>query len=228
MVLGLLRRAVAGATGYGVFAAWCFALLLAPGIPFEANRGNSASVPVPAITKFNSPRFLMNGFLVITYLVLWLIVLILGFLLVGALRSLALVQWRMKQLEATSPSHIRRRGLKIGVKAPEFTLPSLQGGTVTLSQCVDRDLLLVFIKPSCAACSAIVPALNRLNKEGCYRVLAVSADYFPVVEEWSKKERTEFPILIQEGLTICLQYNVAWMPFAFLISEQMRVKSKGL
>jgi hypothetical protein len=59
--------------------------------------------------------------------VLWVVVLFLGFLLLGALRAVALLRWRLEQLEATTPSRLGRSGLRIGKKAPDFTLPGISG-----------------------------------------------------------------------------------------------------
>ena len=64
----------------------------------------------------------------IASVLLWVAVLLLGFLLLGALRALGLLRWRLEQLEAITPSHVGRSGLKPGKKAPDFTLPSVAGG----------------------------------------------------------------------------------------------------
>jgi hypothetical protein len=74
----------------------------------------------------------MNVIWLISNLVLWGLVLLLGFLLLGALRALALVRWRLAQLEATTPNRLGRSGLRPGRKAPEFTLPDISGGQVAI------------------------------------------------------------------------------------------------
>ena len=56
------------------------------------------------------------------------LVLLLGFLLLGTLRTIERLHWRMDQLEATTPSHVGRSGLRPGKKAPHFTLPGTSGG----------------------------------------------------------------------------------------------------
>src|SRR6266404_1526136 len=99
-------------------------------------------------------------------LVLWLAVLLLGFLLLGTLRILGRVRWRVQQLEATTPSRLGRRGLKRGTRAPDFTLPSIDGGEVVLSSLGGRQVLLVFTQTRCGPCRRIVPDLNRLHQGG--------------------------------------------------------------
>jgi hypothetical protein len=66
----------------------------------------------------------MTPWWLLSYVILWLALLFLGFLLLGALRALALLRWRLEQLEAITPTRIGRGGLKPGKKAPDFTLPS--------------------------------------------------------------------------------------------------------
>jgi hypothetical protein len=62
----------------------------------------------------------MNVLLLIANLALWVVVLFLGFLLLGVLRAVALLRWRVAQLEATTPSRLGRSGLRPGKKAPDF------------------------------------------------------------------------------------------------------------
>jgi hypothetical protein len=54
--------------------------------------------------------------LILSQVLLWAVVLALAFLLLGTLRALGLLRWRLEQLEATTPSHVGRSGLKPGKK----------------------------------------------------------------------------------------------------------------
>jgi prepilin-type N-terminal cleavage/methylation domain-containing protein/prepilin-type processing-associated H-X9-DG protein len=85
----------------------------------------------------------------------WLVV-----LLLGALRALGLLRWRVEQLEATTPSRGGRGGLKPGQKAPDFTLPSVAGGEVSLHDFASR-VFLVFTQNRCKPCHRIVPEFSR-------------------------------------------------------------------
>jgi hypothetical protein len=102
------------------------------------------------------------------------VVLFLGFLLLGALRAVALLRWRVDQLEAITLSRVGRSGLRSGKKAPKFTLPRIEGdtagGEVGLEHYAGRKLLLVFMQPGCGPCHGITPELNRLHDAGEVRV----------------------------------------------------------
>src|SRR5579884_3590653 len=115
----------------------------------------------------------MNVLLLASNIVLWVLLLSLGFLLLGALRTLGLLRWRLEQLEATTPSRLGRSGLKLGKKAPTFTLPAVTGGEQSLHDFAGRKVLLVFMQPGCGPCQAITPELNRLQETGDVQIVVV-------------------------------------------------------
>ena len=65
--------------------------------------------------------------LIVSSVLLWLLLVFVAFVLLGSLRAMALMRWRMAQLEATTPSRLGRNGLRPGKKAPVFRLPSVVG-----------------------------------------------------------------------------------------------------
>ena len=111
----------------------------------------------------------METILLISSLVLWVVVLFLAFLLLGTLRAMGLLSWRLEQLEATTPKRLNRDGLKVGKKAPDFTLPGAAGGEVSLHDFAGRKVLLVFTQAGCSHCNSIVPELNRSSAAATLR-----------------------------------------------------------
>ena len=164
----------------------------------------------------------------LSQLALWLVVLGLGFLLLGALRAVALLRWRLAQLEATMPSRLGRSGLRPGKKAPEFTLPALSGGEVALHDYAERELLLVFMQPGCGPCRSLTPELNRLHDAGAVAVLVVQNGDTEAVQGWIKEYQPRFPVARQEGLKLSKSYEAFATPFAFLIDERGVIASRGL
>ena len=116
----------------------------------------------------------MNEILFLSVLVLWGVVLFVGFLLLGTLRALGVVRWRLEQLQATTPSRIGRDGLKLGTKAPAFTLPTADDQERSLNDFLGRRVLLVFTQSGCGPCHAIVPELNRVQDKGEHQVVVVN------------------------------------------------------
>jgi len=165
----------------------------------------------------------------------------LGFLLLGALRALGLLSWRLEQLEATTPKRLGRDGLKLGKKAPDFTLPcmtfrplsslsALNGESameVSLHDFAGRKVLLVFTQSGCSPCKAVVPELNRLER-GDTQVLVVNNGDPDATLKWGAEVGARFPVLAQDKFSISKKYEVFATPFGFLIDEKGIIASKGI
>jgi len=170
----------------------------------------------------------------VAFLILWAIVLFLGFLLVGTLRALGLLTWRLEQLEATTPKRLGRDGLKPGKKAPDFSLPSVNGKEVGLHDFAGRMVLLVFTQAGCGPCRSVVPELNRLAAVGRIanpshpQVLVVNNGDLETTGKWSTEVGARFPVLAQTQFSISKKYEVFATPFAFLIDEKGVITSKGI
>jgi methylamine dehydrogenase accessory protein MauD len=170
----------------------------------------------------------MNPWWLVSYVALWLVVLFLGFLLLGALRALGLLRWRLEQLEATTPSRMGRGGLKPGKRAPDFTLPCVAGGEVSLHDLAGRRVFLVFTQSGCKPCHKIVPELNKLQRGGDVHVLVVNNGEMERTRQWASEARVWFPVLVQQQFSVSKRYEMYATPFAFLIDERGVIASKGI
>ena len=170
----------------------------------------------------------MTTFLLISSALSWLTVLLLGFLLLGALRSLGLLRWRLEQLEATTPSRTGRGGLKPGKKAPDFTLPCVTGGEVSLHDFAGRRVFLVFTQSGCKPCHGVVPDLNKLQRRGDVQVLVVNNGELEATRQWAGEAGVCFPMLVQQQFGISRRYEMYATPFAFLIDERGVIVAKGI
>jgi methylamine dehydrogenase accessory protein MauD len=170
----------------------------------------------------------MNIFLLVANLALWVVVLFLAFLLLGALRSLALLRWKVAQLEATMPTRVGRSGLRPGKNAPKFTLPTTAGGEIGLEHYAGGKLLLVFMQPGCGPCHGIVPELNRLHDSDEVQVLVIQNGDPEAVRVWIKKHRPHFDVAVQEHFNLSKRYEVFATPFAFLIDERGVISARGI
>ncbi len=159
---------------------------------------------------------------------LWLLVFFLGFMVLGALRALGLLQWRLEQLEAITPSRLGRSGLKLGKNAPDFILPAIEGGTVSLDNFIGRKVLLVFTQAGCQPCHKVVPELNKLHAQGELRVLVVFNGDSAAARKWAQDSGARCPVAVQEQFKLSRQYEAFATPFAFLLNEKGVIVSKGL
>ena len=156
-------------------------------------------------------------------------VLVTGFLLLGVLRNVGMLTWRLEQLEATTPSRLGRSGLAPGKKAPDFTLPSVGNGDVSLHAFAGCKVLLVFVQTRCEPCHAIVPELNKFaDQHREIQIVAVIHATPDEAREWIADTKVRFPVLVQEDWAVSKRYEVFATPFAFLIDEQGHVAAKGI
>jgi methylamine dehydrogenase accessory protein MauD len=166
--------------------------------------------------------------LIVSNIALWLLVLFLAFLLLGALRAHGVLNWKLEELEATTPNRVGRTGLKPGKPAPEFTLPKVGGGEASLRDFAGRPVLLVFVQAGCGPCHAITPELNKLARKNDLQVVVVNNAEPEIAREWAEDVKAEFPVLVQEKWRVSKSFEVYATPFAFLIDAGGVVRSGGI
>ena len=121
-----------------------------------------------------------------------------------------------------SESRIVRDGLKAGTPAPGFSLPEINGGTVSLDQFRGRKVLLVFSDPQCGPCDMVAPDLVRFHRKHGNNGLAVLMVGRGDREENKKKAMQHgilFPVVLQEKWKLSRQYGIFATPVAFLIGK---------
>jgi methylamine dehydrogenase accessory protein MauD len=170
----------------------------------------------------------MGLFWLASWIALWVIVLFLGFLLLGSLQTLARLRWRLEQVEATMPSKINRNGLKLGTRAPEFSLPDTAGDQVSLRDFAGCRVFLVFTQSGCRPCHAVLPELEKLPVKGEVRVIVVNNGDLGSTRDWTKRLNLSFPVLVQERYELSKRYEAFATPFAFVIDERGLIASKGI
>jgi len=170
----------------------------------------------------------MNLIFWIAFSVLLGLIALLSFLLLGLMRSVAVQDWRLTALEKTTPSRLGRNGLRVGKRAPDFSLPGVDGEELSLNKFVGQKVFLVFLQGGCSPCEKVIPEFNRLNRNGGIQVIGLFKGDEKSSLEWKQKVGAEFPTLVHDGLTISKKYEVFATPFAFLIDEKGIVLSKGI
>lgn len=122
-----------------------------------------------------------------------------------------------------SQSRIERDGLKPGTPAPEFTLPDLDGGEISLADFRGRRVLLMFSDADCGPCDEAAAELAEL-------AASRPDDAEPAIVmigrgdvESNRRKVAEhgipFPVLVQPGWTVSRRYGIFATPVAFLVSE---------
>jgi peroxiredoxin len=112
-----------------------------------------------------------------------------------------------------------------GHKAPEFSLPSIDGKDYTLAELLKRGpVLAAFFKISCPVCQFTFPFLERLyQRYGSAEVtfLGISQDDKRATKEFADEYGTTFPMVMDTaGYPASNAYGLTSVPSIFLIDTE--------
>jgi peroxiredoxin len=123
-------------------------------------------------------------------------------------------------------SKLNRSGLKAGALAPDFRLPRIDGGELSLAEFRGQRLLLVFSDPNCGPCDELAPGLQQIHAERAdLQVLMISRRDMEATRAKAIALELGFPIVMQKQWEVSLQYGMFATPIAYLIDEQGNLHS---
>ena len=117
-----------------------------------------------------------------------------------------------------------------GTRAPDFSLPILDGGTFALQDALQRgQVLAVFFKISCPVCQYAFPFFERLHKAyGSQKVaiVGISQDDKRDTAAFLKEYGATFPALLDDPASYVVSnaYGLTNVPSWFLIGADGEVK----
>lgn len=116
----------------------------------------------------------------------------------------------------------------VGEAAPDFSLPLVGGGEVTLSQLRGKVVLLNFWATWCPPCRAEMPSMERLYaqlKDSGFELLAVNVevDGLTILPEYFQKHPHSFPVPVDTEGEISNNYGVFRFPESFVIDREGKV-----
>jgi peroxiredoxin len=120
-----------------------------------------------------------------------------------------------------SESRINRDGLKAGTPAPDFRLPRLDGGELSLSEYRGQWVLLVFSDPECEPCNQLLPELERLHRSSSkLAILMVSRLSVAANRAKVAAHGLTFPVALQRSWEISRLYGKFATPIGYLIDPE--------
>jgi peroxiredoxin len=119
--------------------------------------------------------------------------------------------------ESLANSRINRSGLTPGTPAPDFRLPTLDGGEKTLADFRGRWLLLVFSDPECAPCQHLLPRLEQKARTANLPVLVVSRGTIDANRRKMASAGITLLVVLQKSWEISRLYAKFVTPVAYLI-----------
>lgn len=121
-------------------------------------------------------------------------------------------------------------GLKTGITAPDFTLQTLNGENVKLSDYEGKKVVLNFWATWCKPCREEMPDLQAVyseNKEDVV-ILAVNMDAHNDVKGFTDQYAVTFPVLLDEEDEVSERYQVISLPTTYFIDADGKIAQKHL
>ena len=109
--------------------------------------------------------------------------------------------------------------------APDFTLPGLDGRSVSLSDYRGKVVVVNVWATWCPPCVDEMPSLEKLYQEfknESFEILAISidSDGITAVPPFMKKHGLTFPVLLDSQATIRSSYRTTGVPETFIINKK--------
>ncbi|HEX6465522.1 MAG TPA: TlpA disulfide reductase family protein [Vicinamibacterales bacterium] len=123
-------------------------------------------------------------------------------------------------------SRINRDGLPSGVPAPAFSLPTVDGRTVSLADYAGRRVLLVFSDPECGPCMDLLPRLDAAARVSDVPVLVISRGGVDANRRKLVEARSTLTVALQAHWEISRLYAKFSTPIAYLVDEQGRIAAE--
>lgn len=114
-----------------------------------------------------------------------------------------------------------------GLAAPDVSLRTLQGGSLSLSSTLSNSkfVLLAFFRVGCPVCQFIFPYLERLHQANPEATIwGVSQDDEDATKTFIKTYGATFPVLLDERLQFTVNYGLTNVPSLFLVDSTGQVK----
>jgi thiol-disulfide isomerase/thioredoxin len=116
------------------------------------------------------------------------------------------------------------------VPAPDFTLTSLDGLSVTLSELRGRPVLLNFWATWCPPCRSEMPYLQEIHEDPVWRarellILAINLqESAPTVSQFMTGNRYTFTVLLDTKAEAGRLYNTSSIPATYIIGKDGIIK----
>lgn len=113
------------------------------------------------------------------------------------------------------------------MKAPEFSLTSLEGHSYSLSGLRGKPIIINFWSPSCAPCIMEMPAFQGLYESmsaESLQILAITSGPKAKAQEIKEKYDLEFPVLLDNNSQVERLYEVRSYPMTYIIGPDGKVR----
>jgi peroxiredoxin len=119
-----------------------------------------------------------------------------------------------------------------GHSPPDFRLPTLDGGSMTLSDLKGKVVLINFWATWCGPCREEMPSLERLYRHFKYEkftLLGVDIMEHPeTVKRFVREYNLSFPILLDKAGDVSAKYAANAIPTTYIIDKEGKAVGKAI
>jgi peroxiredoxin len=114
---------------------------------------------------------------------------------------------------------------EVGFSAPEFTLLSINGDKISMSDLRGKNIILNYWVTWCIPCKEEMPTLQKIHQEYSGKDLVVLSvdgikqDHLETVKSLLEANHLTFPVVLDEGDTIYQSYHIGFLPTTIFIDE---------
>jgi len=130
----------------------------------------------------------------------------------------------VERAEAAAPVE----GLPIGAAAPEFSLATVGGDHVALSDLLSygKSVLLLFVSPNCAPCKALMPFIKSWEHDygNQLTIALLSKGNAAANQSWMAEVGVSHALLQGES-SVAEEYEAKWTPAAVMIRSDGKIAS---
>ncbi|PYZ97791.1 alkyl hydroperoxide reductase [Alteribacter lacisalsi] len=120
-------------------------------------------------------------------------------------------------------------GLQPGNMAPDFTLETLSGEKISLSDYRGEKVMVNFWATWCPPCRAEMPDMEEIYSEMDVEILAVNLTEtepdISHVQSFSEDFSLSFPILLDESIEVAGLYNIQPIPTSYFVDSEGKIHS---
>lgn len=120
--------------------------------------------------------------------------------------------------------------LSAGVRAPEFILPTIDGGRVSLSELLKKGpVVLAFFKVSCPVCQYAFPFYERMyqaNRDAKVSFVGVSQDKAADTRSFMRQFGVTFPVALDDPTNYAVSnaYGLTNVPTLFFVDSNGEIE----
>lgn len=123
----------------------------------------------------------------------------------------------------------RQSVASVGTKAPDFTLPDLDGESISLSDFEGRPVFINFWRINCTPCIQEMPHLEAVNEERQGELVMLNintGDDASSIRQFLEVNSLSLSVLLDTDITVARQYAIPGTPTAFFIDKEGIIKAK--